>query len=106
MDSGTDTHADLEEFTCLMFVYPSDKDINTVRSKMLKKMVGENTSLNSKVDFSKLPPCSENLLPHIYRVNCHQVGEKIRLVGLLSFIVESGLKIIFESTSDNISIGL
>ena len=38
---------------------------------MLKKMVGEDQSLNLKsaVDLSKLPPCFDNLLPHIYRTN-------------------------------------
>ena len=68
---NTDTLANLEEFTCLMLGYPRDIDIKTVCSKMLKKMVGENTSLNfrSKADFSQLPPCRYNLLPHIYRMN-------------------------------------
>ena len=54
----TDTLADPEEFPCLMFAYPGDKDINTVHSKMLKKTVRENKSLisKSKVDFCKLRP--------------------------------------------------
>ena len=53
-----------------MFGYPCEKSVNSVRSIMLKKMVGEDTKLTtkSKVDFSKLPPCRDNLLPHIYRV--------------------------------------
>ena len=65
------TLEDLEEFTCLMFGYQREKCINTVRSKMLKKMVGENTKLSSKskLDFSKLPPCRDNLIPHCYWVN-------------------------------------
>ena len=38
---------------------------------MLKKMVGENEelSMRSKVDLSRLPPCRDNLVPHIDRVN-------------------------------------
>ena len=38
---------------------------------MLKKLVGEDQSLNLKsaVDLSKLPPCFDNLLPHIHRTN-------------------------------------
>ena len=63
--------ADLEEFTCLMFGYQQEKSINTVRSKMIKQMAGENTKLSSKskVDFSKHPPCRDNFLPLCYRVN-------------------------------------
>ena len=54
-----------------MFGYPREKSVDSVRCKMLQKMVGENTKLTSKskVDFSKLPPCLDNLLPHCYRVN-------------------------------------
>lgn len=38
---------------------------------MLKKMVGENEKLTvkSKVDLSRLPPCHDNLVPHLQRVN-------------------------------------
>ena len=45
--------------------------MNSVRSIMLKKMVGENEelSMRSKVDLSRLPPCRDNLVPHIDRVN-------------------------------------
>ena len=45
--------------------------MNSVRSIMLKKMVGENEelSMRSKIDLSRLPPCQDNLVPHIDRVN-------------------------------------
>ena len=64
-------YKDLEAFTCLMYGYPREKSVNVVRSKMLKKMVGvnEKLTLNSKVDLSKLPPCADNLLPHVQRAN-------------------------------------
>ena len=37
----------------------------------MRHMVGENEALTmrSKVDLSKLPPCKDNLVPHINRVN-------------------------------------
>ena len=62
---------DIEAFTCLMYGQAREKSIDTVRSIMLKKMVGEDEKLTtkSKVDFSRLPPCRDNLLPHIFRVN-------------------------------------
>ena len=45
--------------------------MNSVRSIMLKTMVGENEelSMRSKVDLSRLPPCRDNLVPHVDRVN-------------------------------------
>ena len=63
--------SDIEAFTCLMYGYAREKTVNGVRSLMLKKMVGEGDQLTtkSKVDLSRLPPCTDNLLPHIKRVN-------------------------------------
>lgn len=54
-----------------MYGYAREKSLNTVRSLMLKKMVGEDARLTakSKVDLSRLPPCRDNLVPHIQRVN-------------------------------------
>ena len=54
-----------------MYGHTRDKSLNTVRSAMLKKMVGENKVLTnkSKVDLSRLPPCRDSLAPHIGRVN-------------------------------------
>ena len=49
----------------------SVNSVNSVRSIMLKQMVGEDQELTqkSRVDLSRLPPCRDNLVPHIYRVN-------------------------------------
>jgi len=54
-----------------MYGYAREKSLNTVRSIMLKKMVGEDEQMTtkSKVDLSRLPPCRDNLVPHIGRVN-------------------------------------
>lgn len=62
---------DIEAFTCLMYGQARVKSVNVVRSIMLKKMVGEDEQLTtkSKVDLSRLPPCRDNLVPHIGRVN-------------------------------------
>ena len=62
---------DIEAFTCLMYGQTREKSIDMVRSIMLKKMVGEDEKLTtkSKVDLSRLPPCRDNLVPHINRVN-------------------------------------
>ena len=62
---------DIETFTCAMYGYPRELSVNIVRSRMLKKMVGEDKSLsaNSKVDLTRLPPFKTLLLPHVQRVN-------------------------------------
>jgi hypothetical protein len=67
----TEVIEDIEAFTCLMYGYAREKSVNTVRGIMLKKMVGEDELLTtkSKVDLSHLPPCRDNLIPHISRVN-------------------------------------
>ena len=54
-----------------MYGYFRQKSINTVRGIMLRKMVGEGEQLTtkSKIDLSQLPPCRDNLIPHIHRVN-------------------------------------
>ena len=56
---------------CLMYGHAREKSVNTVRSIMLKKMVGVNEELTtkSKVYLSRLPPCRDSLVPHIARVN-------------------------------------
>lgn len=61
----------IEAFTCCIYGYERDTSINLVRYKMLKKMVGEDEELTatSKVDLNKLPPCRDNLIPHIQRCN-------------------------------------
>lgn len=73
---------ELEAFTCLIYGYPREVSVNTVRSLMLKKMVGEDARLTSKskVDLSRLPPCKDNLIPHVQRVNhrlaCYKRADK------------------------------
>ena len=54
-----------------MYSYSKGTSVNVVRSKILKKMVGEDNDLTkeSKVDLSHLPPCQDSLLPHICIVN-------------------------------------
>ena len=62
---------DTETFTCAMYGYPRESSMNIVKSKILKKMVGEDKPLStdSKVDLTRLPPCKTSLLPHVQRVN-------------------------------------
>ena len=62
---------ELEAFTCLMYGYAREDSVNAVRGKMLKKMIGDDQSLNakSKVDLVRLPPCQDALIPHIQRTN-------------------------------------
>ena len=54
-----------------MYGYTRKKSLNTVRSLMLKKVVREDARLTakSKVNLSRLPPCRDNLAPHIQRLN-------------------------------------
>ena len=54
-----------------MYGYSKETSVNVVRSKILKKMVGKDNDLTKepKVDFSRLPPCNDSLLPHICRAN-------------------------------------
>lgn len=62
---------DIEAFTCLMYGHAREKSVNNVRSSMLRRMIGEDETLTtkSKVDLSRLPPCRDNLVPHVDRVN-------------------------------------
>lgn len=66
---------DMEAFTCVMYGYPRETSINSLRATMLTSMVGDDEKLTvkSKVDLSKLPPSKANLIPHIQRVN-HRVA--------------------------------
>ena len=43
-----ETIQELEAFTCIMYGEPREKSVNLVRLEMLKKMVGEDDSLNQK----------------------------------------------------------
>ena len=62
---------DVEAFTCLMYGQAQETSVDVVQGKMLKKMVGEDERLTtkSKVDLARLPPCKNNLIPHVGRVN-------------------------------------
>ena len=61
----------LEAFTCVMYSHARETSVDLVRSKMLRKMVGEDEALSSRsrVDFARMPPCQDALIPHIQRVN-------------------------------------
>ena len=62
----------LEAFTCVMYSHARETSVNLVRSKMLRKMVGEDEALSSRsrVDFARMPPCQDALIiPHIQQVN-------------------------------------
>ncbi|KAK7103627.1 hypothetical protein V1264_018493 [Littorina saxatilis] len=65
----------LELFACVMYGHSRELSVNTVRGKMLRKMVGEDEKLTakSKVDLARLPPCRAALQPHNKRVN-HRVA--------------------------------
>ena len=62
---------EIEAFPCIMYSYSKENSVNVARSKILKKMVGEDNDLTkeSKVDLLHLPPCQDSLLPYIYIVN-------------------------------------
>ena len=62
---------DIGAFTCLMYSNTREKSTITVRSVMLKKMVGVDVQLSSKsgVNLTHLPTARDNLIPHIWRVN-------------------------------------
>ena len=57
----------LEDFLCVMYGYARETSVNTVRTKMLKKMVGKDEALTarSKVDLCRVPTCCDSLFTHI-----------------------------------------
>ena len=54
---------DLEKFTCVMYGQARESSVNVVRLKMLKKMVGEDETINrkSKIDLARMTPCQDSL---------------------------------------------
>lgn len=54
-----------------MYGQARESSVNTVRAKMLKKMVGDDDKLTTKsrVDLAQLPPCQDSFIPHVRRVN-------------------------------------
>ena len=75
---SSEVHEQLEKFTCLMYGEARETAVDTVRAKMIKKMVGDDLtpSCRSKVDLAKLPPCQSSLIPHVQRVNYRVAGYK------------------------------
>ena len=73
---------DLEKFTCIMYGQARESSVNVVRVKMLKKMVGEDETINrkSKIDLARIPPCQDSLIPHCQRANhrlaCHKRADQ------------------------------
>ena len=65
----------IEAFTCNIYGYAKESDVNVVRSKMRRDIIGKDTDLSrrSKVELAHLPPCEDTLIPHIQRVN-HRVA--------------------------------
>ena len=65
----------LEEFTCLVYGQNRESSMDGLRTKPLRKIVGEDEKLTSKpkADLARLPPCHPALKPHIQRVN-HRVA--------------------------------
>ena len=63
----------LEAFTCAMYFQARETSVDMVKSLLLKKMVGEDNTLNSKskVDMVCLPPFQDSLIPHMQWVNHH-----------------------------------
>ena len=61
----------LEQFTCAMYGHAKETSVTAVQTIMLKEIIGDDEALHlkSRVDFSRLPPCKDSLIPHIYRVN-------------------------------------
>ena len=61
----------IEEFTCLMYGQALENSVDTVCCVMPEKMAGDDKHLaiKSKVDFARLPPCLDRLIPHIESVN-------------------------------------
>ncbi len=80
---GAEVKASLEAFTCLMYGQSREKSVNKVRSILLKKMVGEDSSISAKSNFVRLPPCLNSLIPHIQRVNyrlaCYKHAHKANM---------------------------
>ena len=56
-----------EQFVCVMHGYVRETSVNVVRTKMLKKMVGEDEAFTArpKVDLFRLPRCCDSLFTRI-----------------------------------------
>ena len=57
-----------------MYGYPKEKSTNNVGFITLKMVGGgDQMTIKSKIDLSRLQPCMDNIVPHIFRVN-HRVA--------------------------------
>ena len=61
----------LGELVCVLHGYVRETSVNAVRTKMLKKMVGEDEpwTARSKIDLSHLSHCRDSLFTHTQRSN-------------------------------------
>ena len=66
IDTSDTVIAILEKYTCVMYCYPREKLVNTVRTKLFEKKY---TKEGKFVDMSVLPPCNSVLILHIKRAN-------------------------------------
>ena len=69
----------MDEFTCMVDGQNRESSMDSLRTKPLRKIVGEDEKLTSKpkVDLARLPPCYLALKPHHQRVN-HRVALHMR----------------------------
>ena len=56
----------LEQYVCTIHVYPREKSVNVVRSKLFEKKY---TKGGKVINMTLLPPCNSSLLLHIKRSN-------------------------------------
>ena len=66
----------LEEFSCLMYGQNRESSMDSLRAKLLRKIVVEDEKLasKSKVDLACLPPCHSVLKPHLHPTIMGKVG--------------------------------
>ena len=66
VDTSDTVIAILEKYTCVMYCYPREKLVNTVRTKLFEKKY---TKEGKFIDMSVLPPCNSVLILHIKQAN-------------------------------------
>ena len=66
IDTSDTVIAILEKYTCVMYCYPREKLVNTVRIKLFEKKY---TKEGKFIDISVLPPCNSVLIFYIKRAN-------------------------------------
>ena len=65
-DLEKDVIEGLEKFTCALYGYPRQSNIDVLRFNLLKKKCDVESKIDASrpVDLSSLPPCSATLLQH------------------------------------------